>query len=321
MLFLNHDQIIQVLILEDTMQSVERALQLYELGQFVMPHRQTISCGEDNVLIVMPCVADGSMIAKILTLFPGNRTVNRPVIDGLVLLADQSNGEILCLADAKTITAMRTGAITGVSIRYLARQDAASVGLVGCGAQGYYQLLYACAARPIQRITLFDQYQEALPPMIEKLNKAMPGIEVSTALSTEALVKASDIVITATTAKTPVFPDDPTLFEGRHFVAIGSFQPQVREYPDAIFSRAAKVWVDTRFATEESGELLIPLQQGKLREDQVETLGHLIQSKQEPDRGMYGTTFFKTVGMALLDLTTAQTAYQKALQKSIGTRL
>jgi ornithine cyclodeaminase/alanine dehydrogenase-like protein (mu-crystallin family) len=321
MLFLNHDQIMQVLTLNDTMESVKHALRLYELGQFVMPDRQTISCGGDNVLIAMPCVADGSVTAKILTLFPGNRTVNRPVIDGLVLLADQTNGEILCLADAKTITAMRTGAITGVSIRYLARQDAASVGLVGCGVQGYYQLLYACAVRPIQRITLFDRYQAAIPPMVEKLSKALPGIEISFAQSTEALVVASDIVITATTAKTPVFPDDPALFKGRHFVAIGSFQPQVREYPDAVFSRVAKVWVDTRFATEESGELLIPLQQGTLREVQVETLGHLIQSEREPDRGVYGTTFFKTVGMALLDLTTAQTVYQKAQQKGIGTTL
>ncbi|MHB1355061.1 MAG: ornithine cyclodeaminase family protein [Anaerolineae bacterium] len=321
MLFLDHDQIMQVLTLDDTMESVERALRLYESGQFTMPDRQTISCGGDNVLIVMPCVAAGSMTAKILTLFPGNRSVNRPVIDGLVLLADQSNGEILCLADAKTITAMRTGAITGVSIRYLAKQDAASVGLVGCGAQGFYQLLYACAARPIRHITLFDQYQEAIPPMVEKLSEALPGIVINTAQSTEALVMASDIVITATTAKTPVFPDDPTLFVERHFVAIGSFQPNVREYPDAIFSRVAKVWVDTRFATEESGELLIPLHQGRLREDQVDTLGHLIQSEQVPDRGKFGTTFFKTVGMALLDLTTAQMAYQKALQKGIGTRL
>jgi ornithine cyclodeaminase len=128
-------------------------------------------------------------------------------------------------------------------------------------------------------------------------------------------------VITATTAKEPVFPDDPTLFEGKHFVAIGSFQPKVREYPDAIFARTARVWLDTRFATEESGELLIPLQQGKLREEQLDTLGQLIQSGREPDRGKYGTTFFKTVGMALLDLTTAQVAYQKAMQRGIGTSL
>ena len=321
MLFLDHDQIMQVLTLDETMESVERALRLYEQGQFVMPDRQTISCGGDNVFILMPCVAAGSMTAKILTLFPGNRAVNRPVIDGLVLLADQANGEILCLADAKTITAMRTGAITGVSIRYLASSDATSVGLVGCGAQGFYQLLYACAARPIRRIALFDRYQGAVPPMIEKLSVALPGIEIHAAPSPEALVRASAIVITATTAKEPVFPDDPALFEGRHFVAIGSFQPTVREYPDAIFARTARVWVDTRFAAEESGELLIPLQRGTLQDGQLETLGHLIQSGQDPDRGMYGTTFFKTVGMALLDLTTAQVAYQKALRSGVGTRL
>jgi ornithine cyclodeaminase/alanine dehydrogenase-like protein (mu-crystallin family) len=321
MLFLNQDQILQVLSLEDTMASVERALVIYERGEYAMPDRQTLNCGGDNVLILMPCIANRSMTTKILTLFPGNRALNRPVIDGLVLLADQSNGEIVCLADAKTITAMRTGAITGVSSRYLARQDASTVGLVGCGAQGYYQVLYACAVRLIRRIELFDQYQDAVIAMVERLGKVLPGIELHKAPTTEALVKACDIIITATTARSPVLQDDPSLFEGKHFIAIGSFQPDVREYPDAIFSRIAKVWVDTRFATEESGELLIPLQQGKLREEQVETLGHLIQFGCEPDRGAYGTTFFKTVGMALLDLTTIQTAFQKAIQLGIGTRL
>jgi ornithine cyclodeaminase/alanine dehydrogenase-like protein (mu-crystallin family) len=321
MLYLNHEQIMQVLSLEETMAAVERALALYEGGQFAMPDRQTISCGGDNVLIVMPCVAGGSMTAKILTLFPGNRAVNRPVIDGLVLLADQSNGEILCLADAKTITAMRTGAITGVSIRALAREGAASAGLVGCGAQGYYQLLYACAARPIRRIALFDRYEDAVRAMIGRLSAALPGVEIWAAPSPEALLRTSEVVITATTAREPVFPDDPALFEGRHFVAIGSFQPGVREYPDALWARTARVWVDTRYAMEESGELIIPLQRGLLREEQVETLGHQLQSGRAPERGTYGTTFFKTVGMALLDLTTARAAYERALQGGIGTRL
>lgn len=321
MLYLNEQQVLQALSLADTMACVEHALRIYESGQYTMPDRQTLSCGDDNVFILMPCVAAGSITSKILTLFPGNRTRNRPVIDGLVLLADQASGEILCLADAKTITSMRTGAVTGVSIRHLAKSQAQSVGVVGCGAQGYYQVLYACAARSIRRVTLFDSHPPAMLSMIERLRARLPGIEIAVAPSTKALVHDSDIVITATTAKQPVFPDDPTLFEGRHFVAIGSFQAGVREYPDAVFARSARVWLDTRFATEESGELLIPLQSGALKEEQIDTLGRLIVSGDEPDRGAYGTTFFKTVGMALFDLTTVRKAYESALARGLGTRL
>jgi ornithine cyclodeaminase/alanine dehydrogenase-like protein (mu-crystallin family) len=321
MLFLNAEQIMRALTYDEVMAAVEKALRLYEARQFVMPDRLGMDCGAGNQLLLMPCVADGSIATKLLTIYPGNRARNRPMIDGLVMLADQSNGEILALMDAKTITAMRTGAVTGTSIRYLAREDASSVGLVGCGTQGYFQLRYACAARKIQKIALFDAAPEVIPPFIERLRQALPAVAIEAAPSTESLVKASDIVITATTAKRPVFPDDPELFKGKHFVAIGSFQPDVREYPDAIFAVVEKVWIDIDFAKEESGELLAPLREGKLKEEQLETLGHFIISGRAPERGAYGTTFFKTVGMALFDLTTAQLAYRNATGQGLGTQL
>jgi ornithine cyclodeaminase len=223
--------------------------------------------------------------------------------------------------DGKTITAMRTGAVTGTSIRHLAHEDAASVGLVGCGVQGYYQLLYACTARAIHRITLYDISAATSSSLAAKLEASLPGIKVQVAPSAAALACASDILITATTARKPVFPDDPELFVGKHCVAIGSFEPDVREYPDALFSLLEKAWIDIDFAVEESGELIIPLQKGHLQEEQLETLGRFIQSGRPPDRGAHGTTFFKTVGMALFDLTTAKLAYANAVRQGLGTRL
>jgi ornithine cyclodeaminase len=263
------------------------------------------------------------LATKLVTFFPGNRARSRPLIDAVVMLADGTNGEILALMDGKTITAMRTGGVTGVSIRHLAREDARSVGLVGCGTQGYYQLLYACTAREIERVTLYDINEEVIPPFVARLQDALPreGIEIQVAGSTRELVETSDMVITATTAHDPVFPDDVELFKGRHFVAIGSFQPDVREYPDALFRATEKVWIDIDFAVEEAGELIIPLREGILREEQLETLGHFINSGRAPERGEHGTTFFKTVGMALFDLTAARLAYEHALQKGLGTRL
>jgi ornithine cyclodeaminase/alanine dehydrogenase-like protein (mu-crystallin family) len=286
-----------------------------------MPDRLAVDCGDSNVLLLMPSVAQGRWATKLVTVFPGNRALGKPVIDGLVALGDQATGEILALMDGKTITAMRTGAVTGTSIRYLARRNAVSVGLVGCGVQGYYQLLYACAARAIHRITLYDTSAGAASSLAVKLERSLPDIDIQVAPSTAKLAQNSDILITATTARAPVFPDDPDLFRGKHCVAIGSFEPDVREYPDALFSLVEKVWIDIDFAVEESGELIIPLQQGHLKGEQLETLGHFIQSGRPPERGVDGTTFFKTVGMALFDLTTAQLAFENAAQKELGTRL
>ena len=321
MLYLSGDDIMNVLTFDEVMDRVEEALRIYETREFVMPDRLTVDCGDNNSLLLMPCVSHGNIATKVLTLFPENRAKNRPVIDAVVILNDHSTGEILSLMDGKAITAMRTGAVTGVSIRHLARKDAQSVGLVGCGAQGYYQVVYACAARNIRQITLFDIAPEVVAPLIQRLKATLSGVDIEAAESAEELARASDIIITATTARQPVFPNVPELFMGKHCIAIGSFQPDVREYPDAIFSLVEKVWIDTDFASEESGELLIPLREGNLKKEQLETLGHFIQSGNEPQRGAYGTTFSKAVGMALFDLTTAELAYVNASRLGLGTAI
>lgn len=321
MLYLNEQQVLRALTYENTMSAVAQALRIQEGGDFSMPERLSADCGGGNMLILMPASAAGSVSTKILTLFPDNRAHDLPVIQGLVLLCDQQSGEFLALMDGKTVTSMRTAAVTGLSIRYLAKPGTSSVGLVGCGAQGLYQLAFACAVRDIDRITLYDIKRQVLPSFAERLAESIPEIEIRFAESTTELVSASDIVITATTARTPVFEDQPSLFVGKHFVAIGSFQPEVREYPDALFRQVAEVWVDTLYACEESGELMIPLQRGLLREEQVRPLGRLLDGQEEPAPGPTGTTFFKTVGMALFDLTTARLIYDRAGELGIGTQL
>jgi ornithine cyclodeaminase/alanine dehydrogenase-like protein (mu-crystallin family) len=321
MLYLSADDIMEALTFAEVMACVEEAFRIYEARDFVMPDRLNVDCGDTNSLLLMPCATHGMIATKVLTLFPGNRAKDLPVIDAVVVLNERTTGEILALLDGKAITAMRTGAVTGVSISHLARRAAQSVGLVGCGAQGYYQVAYACAVRDIRQVTLFDTSPEAMSRLCQRLRAALPSIPIQSAESAEDLARASDIIITATTARQPVFPDDPALFMGKHCVAIGSFQPNVREYPDAIFSLVEKVWIDTEFAVEESGELLLPLREGNLREEQLETLGQFIESGEAPPRGVNGTTFSKSVGMALFDLTTAQLAYANASAMGLGTEL
>jgi ornithine cyclodeaminase/alanine dehydrogenase-like protein (mu-crystallin family) len=321
MRYLNAQDLMAALSFEGVMEAVEEALRLYESKQFVMPDRMSIDCGDGNLFLLMPSVAADRIATKLVTVYPGNRARGRPVIDGIVVLSDRATGEVLALMDGKTITAMRTGAVTGVSIRYLARPDARTAGLVGCGVQGYYQVMYACTAREIERIALFDVNPAAMPPMIDKLRAALPGVTIKAGSSAAEVLAASEIVIAATTARAPIFPDDPALFAGKHLVAIGSFEPEVREYPDAAMRAVGKVWIDTDFALEESGELIIPLRKGLLREEQLETLGHFILSGRPPERGAHGTTMFKTVGMALFDLTTARQAYASARERNLGTEL
>jgi len=295
---------------------------IQEHGEFRMPERLNMRCGgQGNILLAMPSATASAIATKVVTVFPGNAEHGVPAINGLVLLNDPTTGEVLALLDGKTVTAIRTGAVTGVSVRHLAPSEASCLGLVGCGVQAYDQVRHACAARPLSRVLLTSRSRESAEALQSRLVPELPRVEVVVAESVEQLMRESHILITATTAREPVLPDNPALFEGKHCVAIGSFGPTVREYPQAIFSRTARVWVDTPHALVESGELGIPLEKGWIDASQIETLGALIESEEGPDRGAYGTTFFKSVGMALFDLEAARAIHATARERGVGTEL
>jgi ornithine cyclodeaminase/alanine dehydrogenase-like protein (mu-crystallin family) len=320
MLFLSSAQIRRCLPTEVAMSAVQSALAIQESGDFIMPERLNMNCGAgDNKLLLMPCKTDQALACKLVSVFPTNPSLGRPAIDGLMVLNDPHTAEVLAVMDGKSITALRTGAVTGLSVRYLAPEAAHTLGLIGCGAMAFDQVRHVCAVRSIKTVLLYSRSEASCLALREKLAVELPDVEVTVAASIEFLMKACQVLVTATTAREPVLPDDPQLYEGTHCVAIGSFEPSVREYPDAIFQRTAKVWVDTPHAMVESGELAIPLQNGTLKTEQIQSLGALIAAECSPDRGEFGTTFFKSVGMALFDLQIALEVYHAARRDGLGT--
>lgn len=322
MLFLSAADVRACLPPDAALTAVEKALAIQERGAFYMPERMQVACGgEGDIELLMPCVTETALATKLVTVFPGNTARGVPAINGLVVLMDRETGRVECLLDGKTLTAIRTGAVTGVSARHLAPEGAETLGLVGCGVQAFDQVRHVCAARPIRTLLLASRSASSVQRLRDRLAAELPGVDVRAAASVEALMEASDVLVTATTARAPVLPDEPALYEGKHCVAMGSFEASVREYPDAVFARTARVWVDTPHAVEESGELGLPLASGALRAEQVETLGALIASGAPPDRGAHGTTFFKSVGMALLDLQAASAAHRVARERGLGTEL
>jgi ornithine cyclodeaminase/alanine dehydrogenase-like protein (mu-crystallin family) len=319
MIILDQKQILESVTLNEVMDSVEEALRTYESGNFEMPLRMVVPLGNENKLLLMPCMAQSKFSTKVITLFPNNRDKGMPTIDGLVLYNCPETGKVLAIMDGKTITALRTAAVTGVSIRHLADEQYSSVGLIGCGVQGYYQLLFAAAATRIERVNLFDTFNNRLEDFKKKLHEQLPEVEIKVATSADEVVLDSEIVITATTSTKPVISDNPSLFINKHLVAIGSYQPHVRELPDAVFNIVEQVYLDTEMALKESGEVIIPLEKGLIKKEQMKNLGSVIVKKEKPDRGKHGTTLMKSVGMALFDLMTAQLVYKNAEKKKLGT--
>lgn len=317
MIYLNKKDILDLVSYDEIMDAIEESFHIYESKNFDMPNRIHVN-HHDDTLLYMPCFLDDMFGTKLLTLFPHNRSKNKPVIDGLMLLNDHETGEPVGLMDGKILTALRTGAVGGVGARHFTPETVKTVGLVGAGVQGFYQLVFVCKARKIEKINIFDIFPEKLSFFVKELQSLLPDVSIEISDSIETLLKESEVVITTTTSNKPVLPEDPELLEGKSFIGIGSYKPDMREYPDALFSLLDKVYIDTEFAKEESGDLKVPLSNNLLKEDQIQTVGSFLLNKKEITNK---TIFYKSVGMALFDVVVAKLIYNKAQKNNAGQKI
>lgn len=319
MLFLNKKDIEKSVDLNGMMDQIENAYRIFGSGEFYMPPRPTVT-HEGQTLIYMPCFTKESLGTKMLTIFPENSKKGLPSIDGLVILNDRETGKPLAILDGQAVTAYRTGAVGGVGIRHLSRTDCKSVGIVGAGTQGFHLALYACAARPIETVYVYNHSNRDLTEYLERLRKAIGNekVQVIRCMDVTELVEKSDIICTATPAENPVLPADKELLKGKCIIAIGSYKPEMREVPDEIFELIDYVYTELEYACEESGDLSQPLEKGVLTMDRVKLMHELLEEGKTADEIAKETTYFKSVGMGLFDLCIAQKLMEDAIQKQVG---
>ncbi|WP_142413633.1 ornithine cyclodeaminase family protein [Hathewaya massiliensis] len=318
MLYLNSKDILSAITFEEVMEAIEEAYKLYEKNQYDAPSRIHIDHGDKKTLLFMPCFTENVFGTKILTYFPENPKKGKPVLDGLMLLNDIETGEPICIIDGKALTKVRTGAVGGVGIKNTTPENIKTLGLVGTGVQGFYQVLYACTVRKFEKVYVFHMLKDKAEEFKERLEKELPEVEIIVSDTVEEMVKSSEVIITATTSNKPVLPDDPELLKGKHFIGIGSYKPFMREFPDALSKVVDTVLIDTEFAKEESGDLCIPMESGLLKEDKVLSFGEFLLNCEHKEKVVSGTTLYKSVGMALFDITASRLIYERAKAKGIG---
>lgn len=317
MLCLRERDILEAASPAELLDVIEASLEVYEKREFHMPQRLQAE-NEGNTLLLMPCFTRDCFGTKVVSLFPQNPEKGIPVLNGIMVLNDAETGVPLALLDGATLTGVRTAAVGAVSIRHLAPKNTRPVGIIGAGVQGFYQAWFASVARDVRDVFVYDLDAEKTDALIEKLREVNPRVHLHQAMSVEDLLQQAQVVITATTSSEPVLPEKEELLAGKHFVAIGSYKPGVRELPRALFNLVKVVYIDTDHALQESGDLIVPLKNHWIREDQVMTLGRFLAEKKGKDEGRHETTLFKSVGMALFDVCAAKLIYERAVQKSLG---
>lgn len=316
MIFLGKEEVEKLVDPNEIMDQIEEAYRIFGADAYYMPPRPVIE-HENKTLIYMPCFTEDIIGTKMLTIFPENAKLGLPSLDGLVILNDRTTGAPLAIMDGQAVTAWRTGAVGGVGIRHLSRKDARTVGIVGAGAQGFHQAVYACAARNIETVYIWNHSNRDLRDFMARLKKTIadPAVEVVQCKTVEELVKASDIICTATPSEEPVLPNDRELLEGKCIIGIGSYTPQMREIPDVIWDLVDNVYIELPYACEESGDLSQPLAEGRLTMDRVVLMDKFLASGADEDEIAKKTTYFKSVGMGLFDVCVAQKLLEKAKER------
>ena len=318
---LSSKQIRSAIEMKDIIEAMELAFVELSTGNPEMPIRAHISIKEpEGTALFMPSyMKPSAMIGiKTVTLFEDNKKNDLPYIQGMVNLFDGNNGTPRAVLDGMTITALRTGAASGLATKLLSRKDSTICTIFGGGVQGRTQLEAVCAVRDIKKAVIFD----ALPIAAEKFAKEMGeqlGIEIVVAKTSKEAVKDTDIICCASIAETPVF-DDQDLPAGVHINAVGSYKPHVQEVPEEMVLRS-RLYVDHReSALEETGDLIIPIEKGLLTEEHiVAEIGEVAAGKAPGRMSDSEITFFKTVGVAVQDLAAATVILRKAEELGIGT--
>ena len=314
MLILKGDLLKEIISPAEVIESVEKAMVLYEGDDFYMPPRMHAE-HDGNVLLLMPSFMKSAFGTKLVTVFPGNLSRDQAVIQGVMLLNDPVSGTPLAMMDASVLTGLRTGAVSAVGIRYLADPGVRSLGIIGAGTQAFFQAIMACQIRPFDRIYISDVDRSRTEKLASSLATELEA-DMIIAATNEELVTASDVVITATTSLHPVITSDKEILSGKTYVGIGSFKPTMREIPEELFHLVDRVYVDSRQASQESGDLIYAIKAGLIAEEKIFTLGKLINQSIRPSR--QATSFFKSVGMALFDLLVAEKIYELAKNQGAG---
>lgn len=298
--------------------AMKAAYRALSTGRANVPLRTALPVPDpEGVSLFMPAyLASGGLGAKIVSVFPHNPDRGKPMIYGLVIVLDSTTGEPVALFDGTFLTAWRTGAAAGAAADLLARSEAESAALIGCGNVGRAAVVALDAIRQLKTIQVFGIDPPAVNQFVVEMQPQVTAKLIAASSSDEA-VHDADIICTATTSSTPVF-DSARLKPGAHISGMGSYTTAMREVDAAAVSRA-RIFVDARSAAlAEAGDLVIPLKAGQIRSEDWTEIGEVAAGLKPGRRSSEEITFFKSVGVAVQDIAAAQEALAAAQASGLG---
>ena len=301
---------------------VEKVLALHDKGQVNLPSKVILDMDErrHGRINAMPAYVGGDVHLcgiKWIAGFPNNPVRhNLPRANALVILNNADTGLPIAIMDGTRISALRTGAVTGVGAKYLARREAAVVGMIGAGVQSHTQLeALRCVLPDISRIKVFDIRSEAAEAFAARYD----DVTVTIVTGPEEAVRGADIVVTATVADEPIVKAD-WLEPGSLFAHVGSYQ----EEEEAVILRTDKVVVDIWEEVLHRGTPLLARMfgEGKIGQERVwANIGEIINGSKPGRQHDSERIFYSPLGLGSEDVAFASAIYHNAVEKQVGTYL
>ena len=328
---LNESDVRSVLSIGDLIGTMESALAGFSSGRVDQPARIAIPVGQNGFFWTMPALArdPAALGAKLVTLFGSNGARGLPSHLASILLLDPETGALTALLDGRYITEARTAAVSAVSSKLLARPTSKSLAIIGSGVQARSHLEALAHVHAFKQITVWSPNQSRRDEFAAEARDAgFAGFEKSSASQIGAVdhageaVVGADVIVLVTSSPTPVL-ESGWVKPGAHIICVGACRPNQREI-DPVLTTRSRLFVDSRAAAlVESGDVVMGIQEGRFGPDHiVAELGELVANPDRPRRRSDAEiTIFKSLGMAVEDVTAAELAYRRAVERNVGTVL
>jgi len=305
-LWLSEADVRSVLKLPDLIPAMETALAAFSTGVVDQPVRTAIELRPRAFFGIMPAYDPVSAVlgAKLVTVVPENAARRLPTHLASISLLDSETGELLAVMDGRYVTEVRTAAVSAISVKLLARPDAAVLAILGSGVQ---------ARSHVEAFRLACPFREmrAWSPAADHLRAFAEECGVDAAASAEDAVRGADVILLATNMVTPAI-DSAWVSDGAHVIAIGACRPSQREIDSALLARS-RLFVDSRAAAlQESGDIVQSIAEGRFTADHVRAeLGQVIAGQSVGRTSADEVTLFKSLGLAIEDITAAALVYRR----------
>ena len=311
MIILNKKQINKIVSMNEAIKAMKTAFVQLSNGEAIIPTRLSTDIPKNNATsLVMPAYSLKSpyYTVKIVSVNYSNPQKGLPLLHSTVQVFDASKGNMVATLDGESVTAIRTGAVSGLATGMLAKKDAKVGAVFGTGVQAKSQVEAILTVRNLEKILVFSRTKKSAELFC---NVIYDTFSIKASIGNKDLLKDADVICTATPSEKPLF-DHGDLSLGVHINAIGSFKPHMQEIPIETVVNSKLIVDRIESCRVEAGDLIIPVDNGKWSFDSIHgELGQLISgevSGRNPDAGI---TLFKSVGNAIQDLALANIIMKK----------